>query len=352
MEEISSNKKYWKSLGEYHDSPEWKQLADKEFMSSPFFEGDVKDSWNRRDFMKLMGASLAMGSMSCIRRPVETIVPYVNRPVEVIPGMANWYASTWSHGAESLGLLVKTREGRPIKLEGNPDHPVNSGALSMGAQAQVLGLYDPDRLKGPRKLNPEDKNPFRHTQEPSWSQVDEALIPKFKEGGVTILSSSIASPTTEALMYEFLGGVKGSWVSWDPIGYDDIAQGQAASYGKGVVPRYVLDRARLIVSVDCDFLGTFLSPTEYNRQFTASRKPGKDMAKLVVFESMYTLTGGNADARVRIKPSQQIDVVLGLVHEVMQAGGKGPGLPAYANVASKLGVDAALFKQIARDLWE
>ncbi|HEX4925637.1 MAG TPA: TAT-variant-translocated molybdopterin oxidoreductase [Bdellovibrionales bacterium] len=345
-------KKYWKSLSEYENSPEFQKLVDNEFMASPFFDGEVKDSFNRRDFVKLMGASLALGSTACIRRPVQTIVPYVNRPVEVTPGLANWYASTWTDGVDGLGLLVKTREGRPIKLEGNPDHPVNAGALSVRAQAQVLGLYDRDRLKGPRKRNADDPNPFRRTQHPGWSQVDEAIVPKLKEGGVFVLSASIQSPSTRDVLNEFAAATKATIATWDPMGYDDIAVGQRASYGTYVVPRYVLDRARMIVSIDTDFLGTFLSPTEYNRQFIAGRKPGKDMSKLVVFESMYTLTGANSDTRVRIKPSQQIEVVLGLVHEVMQAGGKGAGLPAFANVAGRLGIEDALFKQIAKDLWE
>jgi MoCo/4Fe-4S cofactor protein with predicted Tat translocation signal len=347
-----SPKKFWRSLDEYKRDPEWQKLVDREFQNSPFFDGEVKDSWNRRDFMKLMGASLAMSSFACIRRPVQTIVPYVNRPVEVTPGVANWYASTWSDGIEGAGLLVKTREGRPIKLEGNPDHPVNSGALSAVGQAQVLGLYDPERLPGPRKLNAGDENPFRRTQHPSWTMVDEQIVPKLKEGGVAILTNSLASPSTRQLIGEFASQTGGTHVVWDPIGYDNLSAGQKNAFGTSVVPRFVIDRARMIVSIEADFLGTFLSSTEYNRQFAQTRKPGKDMSKLVVFESMYTITGGNADARVRIKPSQQLDVAMGLAHEVSVLAGRGEGISGFSDVAARLGIDPVLFKQFAKDLWE
>lgn len=366
--------KMWKSLEEYRNDPEWAKLAEKEFLSSPWFEEDIqqfeaeassagtgKEGWARREFLKLMGASIAMSSFACVRRPVQKIVPYVKAPADMVPGLANYYSSTWVDRGLVYGLLVKTREGRPIKLEGHPNHPVNKGKLSSRAQAQLISLYDPDRLTGPRKFSPEDVNPFRRTTHPEWADLDKEVVELLNKGGVGVLTGSLASPSTKTLVGDFAKTFGASTYTWDPVNYDAVRSGQEASYGKASVPRYLFENAKMIVSVDTDFLGTYQSPVEYTRGFTSRRKPDENMSKLVVFESILSLTGMNADARMRIRPSQQMDVLLGLAHEIVVKGKKSSyandgavsqALAGYADVASKIGVEPALFAKIAEDLWE
>lgn len=343
---------YWKSLEEIQFDPAAQKLLAGEFTSTPLKSEDGQDEASRRDFLKLMGASIALSATACVRRPVHKIIPYAKAPEEIVPGIANYYASSWAYGGEGYGLLVRTREGRPIKLEGNPLHPVNQGALSSRAMAQILSLYDPDRIKAP--LSVKDSKTL------TWDQLDEVVVPKLKEGGVAILSSSLSSPATEQMIGDFFQGFKGRHVVWDSVGAEDIRRGQELSYGRGVVPRWKFDQAKYIVSVDCDFIGTFLNPVENMKGFSKSRKPGKDMNKLVAFESMMSLTGANADFRVRIKPSQQVDVVLGLAHEIVVKQGlsrfAGNGtvrevLGKFSGTPSRLGVEADVFSAIAKDLW-
>jgi MoCo/4Fe-4S cofactor protein with predicted Tat translocation signal len=223
-----SEKIYWKSLDEKYQTPEYKQIAEREFVSSPFASEDGTDGVARRDFLKLMGASIALASTACIRRPVDYIVPYANHPPEITPGVANYYASSFTYGGQSYGLVVKTREGRPIKLEGNPRHPVNKNGLSAIAQAQVLSLYDPDRLQAPLKRN--EDGTFSKI---SWDSLDEEVTGVLKGGQVVLLSSSLASPSTETLISDFFQGFKGKHVVWDVLGNDDIVEGQKASLVHG-----------------------------------------------------------------------------------------------------------------------
>ena len=153
---IERDRTYWKSLDDLNNTPEFKQALQTEFMSSPLREESANegdnDKWARREFLKLMGASLALTTAAgCIRRPVQKIVPYVKQPEEVIPGVSNWYTSTYFDGQEGLGLLVKSREGRPVHIQGNPSYPLNGSAVSSRAQASLLSLYDPERLQGPKR---------------------------------------------------------------------------------------------------------------------------------------------------------------------------------------------------------
>lgn len=352
--EVQNPKTFWKSLDEKYQTPEFKEIAEREFLSSPLATegtGEVQ----RRDFLKLMGASIALASTACVKRPVDYIVPYAEHPPEITPGVANYYASSWTHQGETFGLVVKTREGRPIKLEGNPKHPMNKNGLSAIAQSQILSLYDPDRLQAPLK-----KNADGSFSKISWDAMDEELGPQLKAGSVVVLSSALASPSTNTIISDFVSAFKGRHVVWDSLGADDVAAGQKAAYGTSVVPRYRFDRANMIVSIDADFLGTWISPVEYMKQFSTKRKPGPDMSKLVVFESMLSLTGSNSDARIAIAPSQQLIVAMGLVNElvnkmkVSRYAGNGQVTELakrFEGAAGDLGIEADLFSQIAKDLW-
>ena len=347
---------FWLSLDQYNGNPEFAKRAEAEFMSSPLKSEDGKDGVARREFLKLMGASLAMATTACVRRPVQHIIPYAQGPKEIVPGIPNFYASSWFDGVEGSGVLVKTLEGRPIKMEGNPLHPMNLGSLTARAHAEVLALYDPDRLKGPAKnlLNKTRSN--KETISTNWKEADDAIVAELKKGGVAVLSSSLPSPSARAMVSDFLKAYPGQWVQYDSMPADSVAEANRRCYGRAQVPGYRFDKAKMVVAIDADFLGTYLSPAEFMKQWSKRRVPGPEMGRLVMFEANVSLTGLNADDRFRIRPSQQLDVVLGLLNEVVKAGGKLPAggefLKSYGDVASKIGVKPEMFAQIGRELWE
>lgn len=358
--QIEHNNNYWLSLENYYQDPEMKKLAETEFMSSPLKE-DKEEPWARREFLKLMGASLALGTASCVRRPVQKIVPYNKQPEEVTLGVPNFYTSSYFDGQEALGVLIKTREGRPIKLEGLDSYPLNEGGTSVRAQASILSLYDPDRLTSPKKNLFNEKRTNKDTIGISWEDADKAIVPELKKGEVVLLTGNYAAPGTKALVKDFTEAFKAKHVSWAPLSYESLKKGQEKSYGSAVVPFYKFDKAKMIVSVDADFLGTWLMPTTFTKQFSKTRKDFAKMSRLVVFDSNYSLTGANADIRVRIKPSQQLQVLAALINEIVVVQGKSSyagnaqvksWLSQFGNATEGLLAEPALIKEIAKDLWE
>jgi molybdopterin-containing oxidoreductase family iron-sulfur binding subunit len=356
----AGDNRYWQSLEQWSNDPEFRKLVETEFQSSPLREGnEQEEGWARREFLKLMGASLAMASAGCIRRPVQKIVPYNKQPEEVTFGVQNLYTSTWTDGSEILGLLIRTREGRPLKVEGNPQHPFNKGGLSARANAHILSLYDPERLQAPKKNLQNKERTNRETVSVTWEDADDAIVKSLKKGGVALLTGPLTGPATRAVVSDFAQAFKATHVTWSPLNEEDLRQGAKASYGEEAVPFYRFDKAKVIVSIDADFLGTWLAPTTFNRQFADGRRNPKEMSKLVVFDSNYSLTGANADVRIRIKPSQQLDAVMGLAHAIVVKKGQTrfagnaavkAALDPFAGAAAKLGVEEALFDRLADDL--
>ncbi len=359
--QVERDERYWMSLEQWGKDPAFQKLAEEEFMTSPLREEDNKEGgWARREFLKLMGASLALGTASCVRRPVQKIVPYAKQPEEVTLGAPNFYSSSWFDGTESFGTLVKTREGRPIKMEGNPNHPMNQGALSARAQAHVLSVYDPDRLQKPaHNLQRKGRTNFDSVAI-SWEDLDKKVIEQLTKGDVTLLTGHIGSSSTRKLITQFCQAHNVKHVVWEPLSTEDISQGQLKSYGTALTPNYRFDKAKVIVSIGADFLGTWLMPTAFTKQFSESRKNIVDMSELVVFDSHYSLTGANADKRFRIKPSQQLDVVMALLHEIIVKKGYSSFasddklkdiLGHYANLSEKLGFkDSQALAKVAESL--
>lgn len=351
---------WWLSLDQYEGNFEFAKKAENEFLTSPLQSEDGKDGFARREFLKLMGASIAMATTACIRRPVQKIIPYAQAPVGYTPGIPNFYASTWFDGLEGSGLLVKTMDGRPIKLEGNPLHPMNLGALSARAHAEVLSLYDPDRLKGPVRNLTNKNRSNKETIGAKWEDLDGKVVEELKKGSVALLTSTLPSVSSRAVVGDFqktFGGAR--WVQYDAIPVDAVSEGQRLSYGHSVIPRYRFDLAQFVVTIEADILGTHISPTEFMRQWSKRRKPGANMGRLVCFESSMTLTGMNSDDRVRIRPSQQLDVVFGLINAVAKASKGGASIPSgaasflkeYDSVAGRLGISAEQFAKIGEELW-
>nr|BFD59294.1 TAT-variant-translocated molybdopterin oxidoreductase [Bdellovibrio sp. CKG001]BFD62670.1 TAT-variant-translocated molybdopterin oxidoreductase [Bdellovibrio sp. HM001] len=357
---VERDTKYWNSLEQWSNDPEFNKIASTEFQSSPLREADDEGGWARREFLKLMGASIAMASAGCIRRPVQKIVPYNKQPEEVTLGIANYYSSAYFDGSDALGVLIKTREGRPIKIEGNPGNPFSVSGLSIRSQASLMSLYDPERLKGPQRNLFNEKKTNSQVIDTKWEELDKKVVEQLKKGDVVILTGNVASPATRAVIGDFAQGFKAKHVVWEALANDDVREGQIASYGDNVVPAFRFDKAKMIVSIDADFLGTWISPTAFTNQFVEGRKDIKNMNRLVSFDSNYSLTGANADIRMKIKPSQQLDVVMGLLHEIIVKKGvsahAGNGavkaaLAPFADVAKKLNVEPALFAKVATDLW-
>lgn len=358
--QVGRQNEYWVNLEHYNNDPEFWKRAEAEFQSSPLRD-EKEEGWARREFLKLMGASVAMASAGCIRRPVQKIVPYNKQPEEVTFGISNDYTGAAFDGIEHLSLLVRTREGRPIKVEGNPEFPLTLGGTSARAQAALMSLYDPERLKGPRKNLFNEKKTNKDTINVKWEEMDDQITAQLKKGSVAVLTGSIASPSTRSIIKEFNQAFGGTHYVWEALSNSDVVEGQKASYGDSVFPHYHFDKSKMTVSIDADFLGAWGAPTTYNRLFSKSRKDISNMSRLVMFDSNYSLTGANADIRIRIKPSQQLSVAMGLAHEIVvkkgfsnyaSQGAVKVALEKFANVAAELGIEANLFSQIAQDLWE
>ena len=360
LPQVGRQNEYWLNLDHYNNDPQFWKQAEAEFQSSPL-RGEQEEGWARREFLKLMGASVAMASAGCVRRPISKIVPYVKQPEDVTLGVSNYYTGAASDGIEPLALLVKTREGRPLKVDGNPEFPLTLGGSSARAQASLMSLYDPERLKGPRKNIFNEKKTNKDTIEIKWDAMDDQITAQLKKGSVAVLTGHMASPSTRSIVKEFNQAFGGKHYVWETLNHSDVVEGQAASYGESVFPHYHFDKTKMIVSVDADFLGAWGMPTAYARAFSKRRKDTDNMTKLVAFDSNYSLTGANADTRFRIKPSQQLAVVLGLAYEVVIKKGQSSYagqssvkslLEKYSNVPSEIGVDSALFSQVAQDLWD
>lgn len=323
---MQESKKYWKGLEELNNTPEFAKAAHQEFAeflpvketySSDATEAEVAP---RRDFLKLLGFGLAAATLASCEAPVRKAIPYLNKPEEIEPGIANWYASTYFENGDYNSVLVKTREGRPIKLEGNPLSPITKGGLSAKAQASVLSLYDTNRLSSPMKAG----------KPTTWDTIDREIMSRLgsASGKVTLVSNTIISPTTKKAIAEF-----GSKVgSFEYVVYDANSASGLVKANDGVVPGYDFSKASVIVSVAADFLGTWLSPVEYAKQYITTRKITKDrpvMSRHIQFESNLSLTGSNADVRVPIKPSEEGLVIAAIYNAVVG----GLNAPAYTNKA-------------------
>jgi len=351
---------YWQSLEEWGGDPEFQKMAETEFQSSPLREGEEREEgWARREFLKLMGASLAMTTASCIRRPVQKIVPYNKQPEEVTFGVPNFYTSTYFDGQEGIGVLIRTREGRPLKVEGNPEHPLNKGGTSARAQAHILSLYDPERFQGPMKNLQNKERTNRDTIHAKYEEADDDVVKALQKGSVGLLTGNLSGPSTQAVVSDFCQAFKATHYQWEPISSQSLREAQKACYGEDLVPFYDFSKAKVIVSIDADFLGTWIAPVTFTKHFSMGRKNIEEMSKLVVFDSHYSLTGANADIRFRIKPSQQLMAVMALAHEVIvkksqtRFAGNAQvkaALDPYAGAAAELGIDSAKLSALADDL--
>ncbi|MGZ3871943.1 MAG: TAT-variant-translocated molybdopterin oxidoreductase, partial [Mucilaginibacter sp.] len=315
---MDSNKKYWKGLEELNKTPEFVELNKNEFAEPIPIEdvltgGGLEGRTPRRDFLKALGFGVgAVTLAACQKVPVHKSLPYLIKPEEITPGVANYYTSTY----EGQAILVKTREGRPIKIEGHPNDIIAKGGASAQAQASVLDLYDVNRLK----------NPSKDGGDAGWAQVDDFVVRELlaiKAGGkkIRIVSSTVTSPSTLGVIAEFITQYPAAkHINYDAVSYTGIIQANQNSFGKAVLPHYNFDKADIIVSFAADFLGTWISPEEFTRQYVSNRNnkslESKKMSRHIQFETGMSLTGSNADVRIPVKPSEEGLALMALYNAV------------------------------------
>jgi MoCo/4Fe-4S cofactor protein with predicted Tat translocation signal len=307
-------KKYWKGIEELNQTPEFKQLRDSEFPNQHAVEQFLVDdqlaesSSGRRDFLKFLGFSVAAATLAACEAPVTKVVPYVNKPEDVTPGVATWYASTYYDGLSYASILVKTREARPIFIKGNKDFGFTKGGTNPQIIASVLGLYDSERLNGVRAKGSD--------QNISVEKADKAIVAALKAAKeIVVLSPTVISPSMNTAIasleaaYAINGTSKVKRVQYDGISYGAIRKANEQNFGASIIPSYDFSKAKTIVSVGADFLSTWLLANEYAVQYGVNRVPGKGMSKHFQFESIMSITGSNADGRAQIKPSETANVL-------------------------------------------
>ena len=332
---MKENKKtYWKGLEELTNEESFVKNADREFPEGP----SNLDGSSRRDFLKLMGFSLAAASLAACEAPVRKAIPYVNKPVDINPSIPNYYASTFASGGDYASIVVKTREGRPIKIDGNDLSPISQGGVSAIVEASVLSLYDKQRLS----------DPMMNGEKVEWAALDAEIKSKLMAAGnVKIVTNTILSPSTEKALDAFAAAFGDAEViTYDAVSSYGITKGAETSYGEAILPTYHFDKASVIVSFGADFLGTWISPIEFAKQYSKGRKISKDkpyMSRHFQFESNLSLTGANADYRTPIRASQSGLAVLALYNAIAKKAG--------ASTVTGAAVEIDYLDKAANELW-
>ena len=341
-----SQNKYWQNFGQLNQTDAFNESARNEFKEELLPLEDLEEKGlldtktPRRDFLKYLGFSTAAAAIaaSC-QTPVNRVVPYLQKPDNIIPGVSNYFASTYVNGGDAISVVVKQREGRPIKIEGNELSSLTHGGTNAQAQASVLDLYDTSRLRHPLQRSGSD-----YKEVSTFEAFDKMIADDFTKisgRAVVLLTSTIHSPTTLLVIAQFLAKYPGSrHVQYDAISYSGMLLANEASYGKRAIPTYRFDKAKTIVSLGADFLGTWLSPVEFSNQYAQNRriKAGTPaLSRHFQFESMMSLTGSNADDRFVHRPSDTGTVALALLAKL---GGGGTS-PSIADINLKSGIDKA-----------
>jgi molybdopterin-containing oxidoreductase family iron-sulfur binding subunit len=333
-------KEYWRSLEEFADTDEFHEFVEREY---PQHAEEWNDPVGRRNFLKIMGASLALAGLGgCVYQPPESIVPYVRQPEEFVPGKPLFFATAFTLGGIATGLLAKSNEGRPTKIEGNPDHPSSLGATDLFAQASLLTLYDPERSQ---------VITYRETQRP-WTEflteIRKALDEqKGKQGaGLRFLTETVTSPTLgnqlKAILAEYPNA---RWYQYEPAARDNARMGAMLAFGQPVNTLYRFDVAERVLSLDADFLTCGAGAVRYVRDFISKRRVDESktaMNRLYAIESTPTLTGAKADHRLALPPSE-IEGFARAVATALGANTGGGSAPAYTKHADWIAA-------VARDL--
>ncbi|NJL31810.1 MAG: TAT-variant-translocated molybdopterin oxidoreductase [Phycisphaerales bacterium] len=301
-------REYWLGLEHLANTPEFAARFDDEF--SGYNPDTMRDGVSRRSFLKLMGAALGLAGLTasgCRRWPEEEIRPFAHRPEGYKPGVAMHYATMAELGGVATGLLVKSYDGRPIKIEGNPLHPGSHGATEPWQQASVLDIYDPQRSRVPMEKVGDQ------TRQRSWDDFVVYLRPKLealrsKQGeGLAILAEAASGPTMQRLREAFRKQYpKATWQTWEAIHRDTALEGSRLALGKAMRPVYHLDQAQVIISFEDDLLGQHPNRLNHARDWAKGRRSADQgqMNRLYVIEGNLSTTGSVADHRIALRPSQ------------------------------------------------
>ena len=308
----------------------------------------MSDGLKRRDFLKVLGVSGAGASIAgCSTPEIERLIPYVTPPEDITPGVATWYASVCQECSAGCGIRVRTREGRAVMIEGNPDHPVSQGGVCSRGVSALQSLYDPDRLEGPMQAG----------AGATWDQAMQALVAGLQGAANPLFITGVLGPTEDVLVNQFVANLGGTRVVFDPL-YDSALRGATrVAFGVDGLPEYRLEDAELVVSFGADFLETWGSPVAMGRQF--AHMHGVDhgeKGRFVFVGSRLSLTGQNADEWIPAPAGAESAVALGMAAHLVQAGADaGPYrdlLAAHSaeSAAQAAGVEASVISALANDL--
>ncbi len=330
---------YWRSLEELAETPEFLEYLHREF---PENASEWHDAKGRRDFLKLMGASLALAGFSGCSKPVEKIVPYVRAPEEMIPGKPLYYATALTLSGVATGVLVESHMGRPTKIEGNPEHPASRGKSSAQMQAAILGLYDPDRSQVVTRGS-------RISTYSAFLAAVQAEIGKqrLKRGaGMRFLTETVTSPALAAQLRAILAEFpEARWHQWEPAGRHAARAGALLAFGEYVDTRYDLNKADVILALDADFLTSGPGCLVHARQFAERRRvrgERAEMSRLYALESVPTATGTMADHRLPVRARD--------VEHIARAIAQRIGVNTAPANAAAVAENAKWVEAVARDL--
>ncbi len=314
----------------------------------PILQGNEALGINRRRFLEAAGFTFTLAALNgCSRPEAELALPLVDQPEGLIPGQTQSYASTCAGCPAACGLLVGVRDGRPLKMEGMPEHPLSKGGLCAVGQALPLGLYDSHRLQ----------YPLQHGEQSDWKKLDQQIRQTLdsiadSDGAVRFVTPTITSPTLQASINGFLKRFKDArHITFDSVSSSAILDAHEKTHGSRLLPHYLLDKAKLIVSFGADFLGTWISPVEFTAAWRVGRVPTEEhpvMSYHVHFEGQMSLTGSNADRRYRVAPDEYGTVLNHLYLQLAERSGQSPNREGVAGSP----VPEADLSALADRLWD
>ena len=328
MSDQSNQTTYWKSLNELAKNEEYEKFVEREF---PENATELTDQVSRRSFLRVMGASIALAGFASCRKPVQKILPYSRQPEDIVLGVPNFYATSMPFQDTVTGLVVENNEGRPTKLEGNEDHPSSGGRTSIYNQAGILGLYDPDRSRSPRRDGEAvSKADFVNFASDHFSD---------RNRNVLFISEANSSPTYNRLKNS-AGNIfpNSSWVTFEPFSEDNAIEGTQLAFGRRLRTVNHFDRADVIVSLDDDFMSPYghKNSVENAVKTTGRRKVTSvddSMSRIYAIENSYTSTGSYADHRLKLKSSEIERFTYALASKLSESVS---GLSAFNNVTNQL----------------
>jgi len=324
-----SGKSYWRSLTEKSGDPEYKASLAAEFPEGTSEMTPEEGEVSRRNFLTIMGASMALAGMTACRRPEEKILPYAKPPEEMIPGKPMYFATAVSMYGTAFGLLVESHEGRPTKIEGNPRHPESLGATTTHLQACILDMYDPDRSASPLEKGQ------KRTRDDVAKALRDLSAKVRGDGGksLAILTQDHRSPTLDAALRDLKAQLPAARVvRYEPFDRTNVLEGTKLAFGRAVEPVHTLAKAMVIATLDSDAFGYESSPIKNARGWAENREPegGRALNRMYAVESIHSVTGANADHRLRLKSADVAQFAFALAQK-LGVEGAAPAAPLAAN---------------------